>query len=250
MYAWKCWLDTRVRFLSFLISLAILISLSAVTSSLDWRPGSGWSLGHGGLEWVSDVWKKTIVGGLLLWGAGITALASLSLGASGLSEEFATGTIQFLLTRPKPRSHFVWTGWAVGICELLVIVLIGMTAGFGTLVVLTGRVYTWRILGMVPFLFAWGAVLYGLTYLMAVLTRDGRNGVIYSLLLTFVYIFSASGAHRFWRVHVPSLFDLLGNYKWVMESDSRFPAASLLGWISVAVIFPVFTQLAFERAEV
>lgn len=250
MYAWKCWRDTRSRFILYLSLLVPLCVILAATALL-WNPKTGWSLVRGSsqarIAWVGqDVVRVS----LFFWGAFFTSIASFSLGASGIGEEFRRGSLEFLLTRPRRRSYFVWTGWAVGVCELLIILSLAVLATIGTLFYLTGSVYTWRFLGVILFLFPGGAVLYGLTYFMTVLLRSSRDALGYSVVLLFMHLLLTVAVRQWWQVDLPSLTDLLGSYKWIIDAAVPFPAARVAGWGLIAAAFPVAAQLIFDRAEV
>lgn len=251
MYAWKCWRETRARFVLFLSMAATLCALGAVggAAKIDRVTRLGVVV-RSTPRPVSQIWADgttLAVGG---WGTFITLCAAFGLGASGVGEEFRQHTLEFLLTLPRRRRFFVWTGWFVGVCQLLLLASLGAVSTFGTLVYLTGRVYTWRVLAAALPLLTGGAVLYGLTYFMTVLTRSGRSGLSYSLGVSLIYLLLPVAADRLWQIHVPSLSQLMASCEWVTSCSIAFPATRLAGWALVGLAFPIGAQLLVENADV
>src|SRR5260370_18256113 len=112
MYFWKCWRASR----SLLVILAIIAAVIMPVAGLV-------SVGNKLLEQFGT---SAFLSSFGLFGM----LSSLALGTLVASEEFADKTVQFLFSKPRSRAYFVWTGWAVGCLELLLIALVNLSAGW------------------------------------------------------------------------------------------------------------------------
>jgi len=119
------------------------------------------------------------------------------LGSSGMPGDCNKETIYFLLTRPRRRGYFVWTGFAVGAGETLAIISLGVLAAFLMLVYLTGRVYTWRFFGVIPIFGVGTLVVYGQTFLLGILSRSTQDGITYSLGLFLAEVSLPVAVNRF-----------------------------------------------------
>ena len=249
MYAWKCWRESRNRVitcLTLLTAATVFFGWAALTTN---RGSAGSAPKVPPLDW----WRA----GLIVSGSPVVFLAGLGLGASGVGEEFAQGTAEFLLTRPRRRRYFVWAGWATGAVELFIIVALAVLASFVTLAYVIKSAGNWKLLAIIVPLFVFGAVVYSLTYFMTALLKNGRAGlsvglgvfVLYSLLpvalgLPWVIAF----LHR--KINLPTPLGVLMASRWVTIPGVHFPVAVTLGWSLVALAFPLAAQFFFERAEV
>lgn len=242
MYAWKWWRENRKRAITYLIllvGLAVLFAWNASTQPL--RPG----------DWAhqipaAELWRIALIG----FGSIIVAFAGLGLGASGVGEEFAQGTVEFLLTRPRRRRYFVWTGWATGLATLFTMIALAVLASFVTLVYVMKSAGNWKLLAIIVPLFVLGAVVYSLTYLMTALVKSGRKGLNLTLGLILIDLLLPVAVHMRWQIVLPSFVDVLEASKWATVPGAHFPLMVILGWSLVALVFPLATQFLFERAEV
>ena len=119
MYLWKCWRDTR---LSFFIYLTI-----SVAAALFWLVGTN-SRAHAIAMKASPsetLWFLFVVGAVV-FGAIFAGAIGITLGSRNIGADLATGSAEFLLTRPRSRKYFVWAGWGVGVVEILTV--LGVTA--------------------------------------------------------------------------------------------------------------------------
>lgn len=248
MYFWKCWRDRRTDFISFLIVVSViclvLTIVIAKTEGLTW-------VGKGTPEVVLRVWSLATELVLGVCASLFIFFTALTLGASGVGEEFKERTADFLLARPRRRRYWVWMGWCAGVCELLGMVFLAVVATFGTLTYLSGYVYTWRLLATTLPLTVGGAVVYGLAYLMTVVARSGRQGLSYGIGILFVALLLPIAVYQYWKANLPSVLSfMLAGCKWATSPTAVFPVGGLVLWTLVALAFPVAAQLVLERAEV
>jgi ABC-type transport system involved in multi-copper enzyme maturation permease subunit len=247
MYVWKCWRDTRSRFVTSVIALT---ALCVFLTYMEVGFGAGVTRG-GPPQAVTHAWSSVtrfVLGGVASL---FTLFLGLLMGVSGPGEEFKERTADFLLVRPRPRSYWVWTSWLVGVLELSLMVLLTVGTTFGTLAYLTGHVQTWRPLATAVPLALGGAVAYGLTYLMTLVARDARQGLSYGLGIIFIDLLLPAAASYYRNVNLPSVLEfMLGACKWVVGASRVFPTGSLVLWTTIALALPFAAQLLLERAEV
>jgi len=252
MYFWKCWRDTRISFIvyltMYLASAAAAVLLTAAVHDNE----AGWSIVRGGSpERIAQIWRgarSALAVGAVLLGS----MAGLGLGATGVGDEFQPRTLEFLLTRPRRRSYFIWTGWTAGAAQILVIGTLTVSVAVALLVFVTGSVLTWRIVGTLPLLCLGAVLVFGLTYFLTVLTRSGRHGLHLGLACVVVYPLLAAALEHWWQIKLPVPFDMVAG---VAGHDLRgiaqpFPTAALAGWTAVAMTFPFAAQWLFNRADI
>ena len=244
MYFWKCWRDTRVPFVISLTMLVFAAGVATCSNSLLFSRETGWSLVRADSpERAAWVWRHALRS---LGAVGVAAapLVGLVLGAIGVGDEFKPGSLDFLLTRPRPRRYFVWAGWAVGAGELLLISFAAVVFAFALLLYLTGTVHNWGIFALVPTMFAVAAVMYGLTYFLTVLLRSGRNGQALSLGVLVAYVLFC-----WWRIDPPGWWGLFFSSAKLQPVES-FPTLQLASWSLLALAFLLAAQFVFDRADV
>ena len=118
MYFWKCWRDTRTRFIFFLILVSgnLVFSLTIIVA----RPGGFGDFERGGpLSDVAHLWSWVATAVLGVFVPSLLCLQAWMLAPSSIGEEYKEQTLGFLFTRPRSRRYLVWTCWSVGACELL-----------------------------------------------------------------------------------------------------------------------------------
>jgi ABC-type transport system involved in multi-copper enzyme maturation permease subunit len=241
MYAWKCWRDTRVSFYVFLLidvtSAAFLCA--ELSQSADLPP------------------KEFCAGAcviLVLASSALLSLAGISFGATGIGEEFAHKTASFLLTKPRSIRYFVWTAWTANAVQFLALT--------GSMVLVGASILSWRcheaLTGSLLLAFLPGLVmtflLFGVTYLLGVLHKNGRNGFLSTLGVVIAFPIICSTVEHYWHIHLPSPTDMypIG----MVELFSHPELAStlphfwpLIGWSLVALACPFLAQLMLERYE-
>ena len=248
MYFWKCWRDSKTHFiLRLIVVFTLCLGVTIIIAKVEGLIG----VQKGAVGPVLRTWSEATEGVLGICASLFTLFTALTLGASGVGEEFKERTADFLLTQPRPRRYWIWTGWSVGVSELAVMACLAVGATFGTLTYLTGHVHTWRPLATTLPLAVGGAVVYGLTYFMTVVARSGRQGLSYGIGILFIDLLLPSVVSYYWNVNLPSVLGfMIGACKWVTSASRAFPAGALLLWTVIALAFPVAAQLVLERAEV
>lgn len=244
MYAWKCWRETRV---SFYVFLFIAVTLAAFLSKF-----VNFNTGDELLpkELLAVTWVI-----LVLSSSALFSLAGISFGATGISEEFAHKTASFLLTKPRSIRYFVWTAWATNAVQFLALTVSMMLVAAAVLswrfhVQLTGRLLLALLPGLVMTF-----LLFGVTYLLGVLHKNGRSGFLSGLGVVIVFPIICWTVERFWQIHLPSPADMypvgMGELFLHPELASTLPRFwPLIGWSLVALACPLAAQVLIELAEI
>jgi hypothetical protein len=243
MYFWKCWRETRVSFYVFLL---IAVTMAVLPwKIIDYAMGDLGARQLFPLSWMI----------LLFASSALLSLAGMSMGATGISEEFAHKTAAFLLTKPRSIRYFVWTAWAADALQFLALT--------GTMLLVGASILSWRcqvpLTGRLLLTFAPGLIMtlltFGMTYLLGVLHHNGRNGFISCLGVVIVFPIILKSLEYFWRLHLPSPGDM---YPVEISQMTQHPEliATLpplwpsVGWLLVALACPFIAQLVLERTEV
>ena len=159
MYFWKCWRETRISFYVFLL-------IAAVLAVLPWKIMDYAMSDLGARQFFALAWMILVFGS-----SALLSVAGMSLGATGISEEFAHKTAGFLLTKPRSIRYFVWTGWAANAVQFLALT--------GTMVLVRASILLWRchvpLTGRLLLTFVPGLIMtllmFGMTYLLGVVSR-------------------------------------------------------------------------------
>lgn len=229
MYFWKCWRDTRAFFIAFLIIAAAVIPLAALVCN-----GTGiMQEGFGRGAVVSTF-------GLLM------TVITLGLGAIGAIHEFSDKAVHFLFTKPRSRAYFVWVGWSLGCLEVLGIAVVNLLAGSATLAFYHPGHFWSAFFGALKGLdfveiFVYGVFVYGQTYSLTAILRNGLKGLGASLGLNTGLWAVAAALWARWRIHMPVPADRI---------ESLPIAISHSVWILIAILFVFGAQLVVERTEV
>ena len=242
MYFWKCWRETRLSFYVFL-------SIALTSAVVPWKVMDSAMGDLAPKHLFALAWMV-----LLLASSALLSLAGMSLGATGIGEEFAHKTALFLLTKPRSIRWFVWTGWVANALQLLTLAGIMVLLGAS---ILSWRYHvpiTWRLLiTFMPGL-TMTFLIAGMTYLLGVLHRNGRNGFISSLGVVIVFPMICLAAEYFWHIHLPSPVDM---YPVGMSEIARHPELvatlpplwPLVGWSLVALLCPLGAELVLAHTE-
>jgi ABC-type transport system involved in multi-copper enzyme maturation permease subunit len=248
MYLWKCWRDSRTRFIGSVIALPVLF---AFVTFIAVKLGDPDAMRKGAAPSVIRAWSTTTEVVFASCASIFTLIWGLMLGAASLGEEFKERTADFLLVRPRRRRYWAWMGWLAGIFELSVMVILTVAATFGTLVYLTGHVQTWWPLATILPLALGGALAYGLTYFMTLVARSGRRGLNYGIGILFIHLLLPIPVSYYCHVNIPSVWGFMtAACNWFTAASGAFPIGALLFWTVIALAFPFATQLFLERAEV
>ena len=241
MYFWKCWRETYV---SFYVFLFIAITLAAFLMRVFTMSGA-------------PPKETFVVAWMLLVFASSTllSLAGISFGATGIGEEFAHKTASFLLTKPRSIRYFVWTAWTANALQFLALT--------GSMVLVGASILSWRchmpVTGRLLLAFVPGLIvtflIFGMTYLLAVLHKNGRDGFLSSLGVVIVFPIICLTVEYRWHIHLPSPADMysMGMSDLILHPElaSNLPHfGPLVGWSLVALACPFIAQLVLERTEV
>jgi len=251
MYVWKCWRDSRTRFIFFLI---VVLGVCVPFTIYAARPGGATDFVRGGsVSGVLHLWSWVTTVVLKLLGSLLAVFAALMLAPSSIGEEYREQTLGFLLTRPRRRRYLAWTCWSVGACELLGLISAAVVGTFAALTYVSRYVYTWRLLAATAPLFVGAVAMYSMTYFLTVLTRSGEKGISYGVgILVLSSFLPLLGHFR----HIPAvlLSSALGlmsaGCEWVTNPIQAFPTDKLVLYVVLALAFPAIAQLVLERREV
>jgi len=259
MYVWKCWRDSRSRFIFFLI---VVLAVYVPYTILAARPGGPTDFLRGGpISGVAHLWSwvPTLLFQTLT--PFIALFAALVLAPSSVGQEYQEQTLGFLFTRPRSRRYLNWTCWSVGACEILGLVAAAVLGTFAALICVSRYLYSWRLLGAVLPLFVGAVAVYSLTYFLTVFARSGEKGLSYAVGIVVVSFFLPLLEPRFnsllshvWHGHVFHLSSVLSvmwtGCEWAIIPSQAFPLAWLVFYALLAAAFPAIAQWVVERREV
>lgn len=255
MYVWKCWQDSRTRFIFFLI---LVLGCCVPFTILVARPGGFIDFQRGGpVSGVLHLWSRVATGVLGACVSLIALLAALVLAPLSIGEEYREQTLGFLFSRPRRRRYLAWVCWSVGACELLALISAAVIGTFAALTYVSGYVYTWRLLAATLPLFVGGVAVYSMTYLLTVLARNGEKAISYGMGILLINLFLPmveATLRHLWHVHavhLPSVLSLMwAGCEWVTSPIQTFPVGQLVFYVVLALAFPAIAQLILERREV
>jgi ABC-type transport system involved in multi-copper enzyme maturation permease subunit len=258
MYAWKCWRESRARFIFLLIMFTVTALLFTLQPGLDVENG-WWHFDRS--EYVHNPWPTAhLVFSLILsvmWCSGF--LSAVFLGATASGSEIEPGTIEYLWTRPRARASATWTHWRVCVAEMVVVAVVPIYLAAGLLGTLT-RAWTmpappFQRMLLAPWLIVIvGLPLLGLTTLMTALRRSASGGLIYTSGVVVVYAILRQIVIVPLHLNPPTLF--AGPLVWLVSNDqlpyqpSAFPWGSLWRAVFLAAALPLAAQYVLKRAEV
>ena len=258
MYAWKCWRESRARF----IFLLILFSVIAVLFTLS--PGLGEQNGWWHFDRIEYLRNPGQVGERVfsmilgvLWCSGF--LSAVFLGATASGSEIEPGTIEYLWTRPRTRASVTWTHWGVCLAEMVIVAVVPMYLAVALLGALTKH---WNSMesAISGFLIApWmmvivGLPVLGLTTLMTALRRSASGGLIFTSGVIVVYAILRQIIIVPLHLNPPTLFT--GPLVWLVSINQlphqsvSFPWGALWRAVFLAAAFPLAAQYVLKRAEV
>lgn len=246
MYLWKCWHDTRVK---FVVALGLLLCLAITNHALT---GMNATLLRDGFLVV------------LMMAGPIVLLVSWILGDDNVGADIGRGSGDFLLSRPSSRGYFVWTGWMVGMVESIVLWIV-----FSAIIV-ENTIFQVRRQGIpaatissswlafmkqdLPAVFLMFVInlglVYGLTYCIGVVMRSGSRALIGVAALLLSYQFVKQIATHEFHIVLPGIFLSAGGFRlhpdgFVLPAVHAFVIRGL-----IALAFPVLAHFALERMEI
>jgi ABC-type transport system involved in multi-copper enzyme maturation permease subunit len=234
MYLWKAWHDSRTRVVLYILaalSVGVLNGLGVISAAnyhsyfmmYLWPQLSGPSaiqriisssqyysdfhmdITLAALTWAVLGFRQYMPAGIMMvnWGfvscgPTVALLSSLSLGASSVGREYGAGTMNFVLTRPRPRINLVLADWTVGLTAL-VIVVGGLPYGELPFLYYVHARGAGNILAGLPALWALGAAIYGLTQFTTLVAGSAPKGLILSVATFLTYFFLPNALHDWWH---------------------------------------------------
>lgn len=254
MYAWKCWRETCSRFFLFLTLLGTICLGGVVFPMLEHR--------HGELHIHRSVYLHNppemvhlVVSDLILrWVWLVMPLVGLILGATTAAQEFESGTIEYLWTRPRTRAWYLWTHWSVCLAELTALAAIPLLLVVLSLGFLSGYWTEWRLWAAMPIFVFTTLPILGLTILMTSLRRSASSGQIFTIGISLTYGLLLEMLNGPLHLHLSPLFT--GSVTWLENYYRNHPAVLFSPWGSIAraialgMVFPLLAQYLLRRAEV
>jgi ABC-type transport system involved in multi-copper enzyme maturation permease subunit len=251
MYAWKCWRESRARFIFLVTMFAASALLLTLLPGLEER--NGWSHFDRSVYTRDPATMVLIVSRLVLnvlWVSGF--LSAVFLGATAPGSEIEPGTIEYLWTRPRTRSSVTWTHWGMCLAEMAIVAVVPTYLAAVILGMLT-RNWNMPLLLVAPWVMvSVGVPMLGLTTLMTTLRRSASGGLIFTAGLVSAYVFVRQIVTVTLHLPLPTLFS--GPMIWLMTNDqpgpSVFPWGSLWRAVFLAAALPLAAQYLLKRAEV
>lgn len=207
MYAWKCWRETRARFF-ILLTLLCTICLGGIVLPMLSQHRRDVHLDrrsvylHNPPEMVHLVVSDLILNGVWL----CMPLVGLFLGATTSAQEFASGTIEYLWTRPRTRRWYLWTHWGVCLAELAALTAISLSLVVLSLGLLSGYWSEWRLWAAVPMFVVATLPILGLTILMTTLRRSASSGQIFTIGISLACGWLRELLNGWLHLNLPPLF--------------------------------------------
>lgn len=249
MYLWKCWRDTRIKFLTFLV-LFLCLELTFIFGH---KVSSPASLGATELRIAFSV-ILMVVGSVLLFLGWI-------LGNESVGADIGHGYGDYLLTRPQSRGSFVWTAWTFSMVETIVLWIVFCAIAVADVFSLLGALgVSSSVFRSALFQFARHdmplmfliflinlGLIFGVTYCIGVILRSSTRALIGSAALIFAYQILKVVLRFEYHINLP---DILLSYPnphngMAMPAIHEFVVRGI-----VALAFPLLAHFALERMEI
>jgi len=217
MYLWKAWHDSRNRVVLYIlaaVSVGVLFGLDVMSWAnwhAYWMTISPVRL-RSNFNFDMEVTFYTLDWLVLDYGPIVVLLVGLSLGASSAGREYGAGTMNFVLTRPAPRTNFVLTDWTVGLTAM-VITVGGLALGALPFLCLVHAKGPGNVLAGLPALWVLGAAIYGLSHFTTLVAGSSAKGLILSVATVLTYSFLPTALHEWWHADA-----LLGATQWTLRT--------------------------------
>jgi len=171
MYAWKCWRESRARFIFLVTMFAASALLLTLLPGLEQR--NGWWHFDRSEYMRHPAAMVRLASQMVLEVLRVSGfLSAVFLGATAAGSEIEFGTIEYLWTRPRTRSSVTWTHWGVCLAEMVIVAVVPTYLAAVILGALTGN-WNMPLLLIAPWLMVIvGAPMLGLTTLMTALRRS------------------------------------------------------------------------------
>jgi len=255
MYRWKSWHDSRQRlalYAAACLAIGVILGLDFWFDYANWKAWQ--ALSHTPEFRMWDVsrgiwyWAMNVVAGLLLPAVIWSALA---FGSSSVGNEYGSGAMVFVLTRPQKRWRIVWDDWMLSVAEIC-LVLFMLIVGIAPFLYLTSKTYVAFTGLILPGVLAVAACLYGVTQFLTLLTGSSAKGLSATVAVVLFYYMFPSALDVWWHVTWPEKVQQLSlsmfEPVWDRLTFSTWEITIL--WALVALIFPFLSQWLIERREV
>src|SRR5882762_10397522 len=226
MYAWKCWRESRARFVFLLIMFSVTTLLFTLEPGLGERNG-WWYFDRS--EYPRNPWPTAhVVFSMILsvlWCSGF--LSAVFLGATASGSEIEPGTIEYLWTRPRTRTSVTWTHWGVCVAEMVIVAIVPTYLAAVILGTLT-RNWNLSLLLVAPWMMVIvGLPMLGLTTLMTALRRSASGGLITTTAVVSVYMIVRQLVTVPMHLNLPPLFSDFGAHDPSQGSPRSYPRLPL-----------------------
>jgi hypothetical protein len=242
----------RFRLVAYLVlgcALMLLATLPVTMKSV-----------HGHWVWVHP---KTLTDAMGAWSDGVEHVllaliflllfCAADLGSLGIGESAARKEYDFLLTRPRPRQHFVWTAWLAGFTQLCLLALIPLAVAVTTLYALTSRVCPDRLWPLSLGAFELSVLMFSGAFALSLATGSSRSGfeLVFSLLVIYYAVrevlweLAAWGFYR--SLRFPPIY-ARGAYDWLLN-DEHVRYVVLLLMVLLTALLPFLAQFGFEKKD-
>jgi ABC-type transport system involved in multi-copper enzyme maturation permease subunit len=247
MYAWKCWRETRARFIVLLMVASAIAILVVLGPGLKER--NGW--------WYFDRHEYTFDPALMvrlvsnmvlssLWGIGL--LSAVFLGVTSSGSEIEPGTIEYLWTRPRTRTSLTWTHWGVCAGEILVVSATPLFLAAALLGALTHDWNQWQLLGAPVLVALVGFPFLGLSILMTTLRRSASGGLIFTAGILTLRQVAVGRLH----LQIPPIVGAV--VEWLISHGQAvqgvFPWTTVVRAVVLSLVFVLLSEYASKRAEI
>lgn len=251
MYAWKCWRESRARFIFLLIMFTATGLLFTLMQGVEVR--NGWWYFDRSVYTRDPVTMVRMVSLLVLTGLLTSGfLSAVFLGATAPGSEIEPGTIEYLWTRPRTRTSLTWKHWSICAAEMVLVAVVPTYLAALILGTLT-RDWNLSLLMIAPWMMVIvGLPMLGLTTLMTALRRSASGGLVSTTAVVSVYMIVRQLVTVPMHLDLPPLF--AGPVIWLMHNNQPYPTAfpwgSLIRAVVLAAAFPLAAQYLLKRAEV
>jgi len=252
VFFWNCWLRNRFRLVAYLVLGCALTLLATLPVTM--KPV------HGHWVWVHP---KTASDAMDVWRFGVEHVAfvmiflllfsAADLGSLGMGESAARKEYDFLLTRPRPRRHFVWAAWMAGFTQLCLLALVSLAVAVSSLYALTSWLFPQRLWWLSLGAFELSVLAFSTAFALSTATGSSRSGfeLVFSLLVIYYAVREALWELAAWGFHRGIGFSAVyasGAYDWLFN-DQHVRYGVLLPMIAATTLLPYLAQLGFERKD-
>jgi ABC-type transport system involved in multi-copper enzyme maturation permease subunit len=255
VFFWNCWVRNRFRLVAYLVlgcALMLLATLPVTMKSV-----------HGHWVWVhpanaadaSNAWSMGVehVALVMIF---LLLFSAADLGSLGVGESAARKVYDFLLTRPRPRRHFVWAAYLAGITQLLLLAAIPLGIALTTLFVLTSCVLAQQLWLLTFGALASSVLVFSAAFALSTATGSSRSGFELAFSLLIIYSAVRGILFELWAwgfvggrgIRLVSPVYASGAFDWLLgDQDAHYLV--LLVMLAAAAVLPFLARFGFERKD-